>query len=111
MVACDNLDKLARAIVEDDEIFKKIDKVALVAYPLQEGFHIHDARFILIKAFPFMEMFVPAGQRADFGVHSVGKNDDGVMMKEMRYSVLVIREVLFVCSANIFMDVFQFHDE
>ena len=46
---------------KSDEVLEEVHEVTLVADALEQGFHVHDARFLLGQALPLVEMLEAAG--------------------------------------------------
>src|SRR5262249_16467436 len=78
MVTGDDLDQLARAVVEQDEVLEQVEKIALGADPFEQGLHVHHAWFILIETFPLVEVLIAAGERAHSSIHAVPQHDESV---------------------------------
>ena len=96
VVAGDDLLRLARGLIEEDEVLQQVHEVALVADALEQRLHVHRARLVLGQALPLVEMLETAGERADLRLHAVAEHDDGVVVEQVRDGVLVVREVLLV---------------
>ncbi len=111
MVAGDDFDRLAGAVIKHDEVLKEIEKIAFYADAFQQGFHSHHARLIFVQAFPFVKIFILAGKRADFGVNAVCQHDHGVMVEQMRDGIFVIGQILLVRGAGVFIQGFEFHEQ
>jgi len=111
VIPCEDLDELAGGIIEHDEVLHDVHQVALVEDTLEQCFHADRTRLILGKTFPLMEVPELAAHRPDLCIHAVGENNDGVMVEEVRYGVLVIAQILLVRGSDISVHVLQFHED
>ena len=74
MIASQNLPRFPGRVVKNDKVLHKVHELGFRAYPFQQRLHVHHARFIFGQAFPLMEMFEPAGERAKLGINPVGQS-------------------------------------
>ena len=90
MVAGEDLPKLARRLVEDDEALHQVHEVALVADTLEQGLHVDRARLLLGQALPLLEVVPAAGDRADPRLLAVAEHDYRVVVEEVGDGVAVV---------------------
>ena len=62
MIAGNDLDLLAGTVIEQDEVFEHIHEGAFGIDPLEQRLHAHYTWCSLFQAFPFVEMFITAGE-------------------------------------------------
>ena len=51
------------------------------------------------------------GKRAQPGLHAIGQNDEGIVVKKMGNGFLVVGEVFLIGRLHITMNIFQFHKQ
>ncbi len=74
VVAGHNFSRVPGRVVENDEVLHQVQEIGFRAHPLEQRLHGHHTRLILGQPFPLMEMFEPAGERAEFGIHPIGQH-------------------------------------
>ena len=111
VVLRENLLRLSRGIVEDDEVLEKIEEVRLRAHSHEQRFHIHGARLVFGEAFPVVKVFESGARRSYLRIDSVGQHHKGVVVEEMRHGIHVVHKVFLERDADILRDVLQLHEQ
>ena len=89
-------------MIVKNEVLQQIKEVLLFTDTAQHGFKRHTALFLFVKAFPFMEEFIFAAQRADLGLGPVGKHKESVVIEQVRYRILIIGIVVIVGILHVY---------
>src|SRR5690606_15175489 len=111
VIAGNDFHQTARALVKQGEVFKDVHKVGLRASFLQQGLHIHNAWFILFQSLPVIEMLKFTGNGANLGVNTIAQDNKGVVIKQVRDGVFVLRNILLIGSTDILVNVFHLHKQ
>ena len=111
VVAGENLRHGSRRFVVYDEILEKVEQIRLGTRPLQQRLHVHRTRFVLGETFPRMEELILGGVRADLRIDTVCKDHESIEVKDLRYDLAVVAEVVAVGNGDVLRDVLQFHED
>ena len=111
VVAGEDLLRLARGLIEEDEVLHKIHQVPLVANPLEQRLHSHHARLLFGQTLPFMEVLPLGGHRADLSLFTVAQHHDSVVVEKVWDRVLVVGEVFLKSRFEILVDIFAFNEQ
>ena len=111
VVASQDLPRLARGIVEKDEVLHQVQEVALVADPLQQRLHVDHARLFLVQALPLVEVFPTAGDRADLRLLAVGEHHHCVVVEEVGDGVAVVGVVPLESGLEVAVDVLALDEQ
>ena len=111
MVARHDFGGVAVGMVVEDEIFKKVEKVLLFADAAQHGRQFDAAFIFFLEPFPVMEEFVSATERAHFRGQSIGENQKGVGVEQLRDGVQIVRIVVGIGVLHIHIRVFEFNEQ
>ena len=111
LILSDDLDHAFATVVEQDEVFEKVDEIRLRADALQKRLHVDDTWLGLVKPLPLTEEFIRSRVAAYASIDAVAKDDEGVVMEDVGNGVLVVGQVLVVGSAGVAMDVLEFHEQ
>ena len=111
MVAGQDLGGAPAGVVIEDEVFKQVEEVFLLADAAQHGFQRDAARLLLAETLPFVEEFVLAAEGAHLGLHAVGEHEEGVVVEQMRARVRIVRVVVGVGILHVHRGVFELHEQ
>ena len=111
MVFGQDLLRLARGLIEEDEVLQEVHEVLFVADALEQGLHVHRAGLLFVQALPFVEVLPAAGDGADLGLLAVAEHDYGVVVEEVGDGVQVVGEVLLEGDLEVLVDVLALHEK
>ncbi|WP_202383602.1 hypothetical protein, partial [Escherichia coli] len=83
----------ARALVKQSEVLKNVHEIGFGAGTFQQGFHIHHTRLTFIQTLPVIEMLKFTGNGANLGVNTIAQDNKGVVIKQVRDGVFVVRKI------------------
>lgn len=112
VIPCKDLGRRAAGMVEEDEIFKNIQKTGRGAHAAEHRFQCDRAlvRGILREPLPLVEKFIPASQRSHAGFLPVAEDDKRIRMEEARHRIQIIRVIVRIGIPYIHVVPFQLHE-
>ncbi len=111
VVASHNLHRLAVAMVKEYEVFYQVQEITLVHNAFEHCRQLNVSRIALFQAFPLVEE-VPLGVYCSHScVIAIAKDKEGIIPKQLWYSVEIIGIVVVESVFNIYVVVFQFHED
>ena len=111
VVAGQNLPRLARRIVEENEVLNQVQEVALVADPLQQRLHVDHARLFFGQALPLVEVLPATGDRADLRLLPVGEHHRCVVVEQVGDGVAVVGVVPLEGGPEVAVDVLALDEQ
>lgn len=111
VVPSHQLDDVPAGPVVEQEVLEEVHQLRRRAGAPQHGVEAHAAFLALAKALPRQKVAVGAGERADARVEPVAQDDEGVVVEDVRYGVLVVAEVVFVGVTEVFVVGFEFEED
>ena len=111
MVSGQNLHRPTVGVIEEDKVFKQIQKVFLFADAPQHRRQRYTAGILFFEALPFMEKFILAAQSADLRLHSIGEHQKGIVMEQERYGVQIIGVIIRIGIFHVHIVAFQFNEQ
>ena len=111
VVAGQNLGGAAVGVVKEDEVLQQIEKGFLFADAPEHGFQRHVALLLLLQTLPLVKEFVLAAERAHLGFYAVGKDEESVVVEQMRDGIQIVGVVVGIGVLHIHRGLFQLHKQ
>ena len=105
VIAGDDFLRLARRLVEKNEVLHKVHEVTFVTDSLEQRLHVHDTRLFFGEPLPFMEMLPLAGNASDLRLLTVAEHHHRVVVEDVGNGIAVVRVVLLKGSPEVPVDV------
>ena len=107
----EDLRRVSARMVEENEIFKKVEKMLRHTHAAEHRLQRHGPRHTLGEAFPLVEKFVPAPHRSHAGLLAVAEHHKGIRMEKLRHRVQIVRVIVRISVRHIHVVPFQLREE
>lgn len=111
VVACQNLHRRTTAMVEENEVFKQIQQVLLLADATEHCWQFDIAVIQLCQSFPLMKELPLSTHRTHTAFHAIAKHDHGIVVEQMRYGVKVVAIVVGISILYVLVMILQFDED
>ena len=98
-------------MIKQDEVFQQVEEVFFFADTSQHCFQRYATLLLLVQSLPLMEKLILTAQSTHLGLHTVGKDEESIVVEQMGDSVQIVSIVVGISVLHIHCVLFQLHKQ